>query len=86
LLLSGQNFCLLLQHHNNMLSSIIHALFRLNGFSFFLLWWNWFRPWQEWRACGLWFLEFRRLERGRNVSSLQPRCIEEISCLYVCMS
>ncbi len=37
LLLFGQNFkalLLLQQHHNNMLSSIIHALFRLIGFSF----------------------------------------------------
>jgi hypothetical protein len=38
LLLSGQNFkALLMQHHNNMLSSTIHALFQLIGFSSFFL-------------------------------------------------
>jgi hypothetical protein len=30
------------------------------------------RPRQKWRPWGLWFLEFRHLERGHNVSSLQP--------------
>jgi hypothetical protein len=67
LLLFGQNFkaLLLLQHHNNMLSSIIHALFWLIGFSFFFplaklvfrTRYNWWEPtmvawWHSrWQRC-----------------------------------